>query len=331
MLRLTPVTIFLALLLAATARGQDWAEKLFPVKSHDFGVVARNAKAEFTFRMENPYAADVHVASVRSSCGCSTPQILKSDLTTYETGGILAVFNTGSFTGKHGATITVTIDRPKFAEIQLRVDGTIRGDVVMQPGDVAFGAVSTGEAADREVLIEYHGFQSGWRIEHVHCSNPHLKCQLQPLQTVAGRPACRLTATLASDAPVGYLHEQLVLTTTDPSARQLSVPVTGRIVPPITLSPASLYLGVVPVNQQVTRKLVVMGKQPFRVVAIECDECFEVPIGDTAQKVHVLPLTFKAGDQPGKVVRTIKVRTDLGDGAEAECTASVAIVAAPAE
>ena len=48
---------------------------------------------------------------------------------TYEKGAIVATFNTNSFHGQRGATLTVIIDKPFYAEVQLHVRGYIRSDV----------------------------------------------------------------------------------------------------------------------------------------------------------------------------------------------------------
>ena len=67
---------------------------MFKVTEHDFGTVARGAKAEYRFVFENLYLEDVHVAGVRTSCGCTTPSVENPLLKTYEKGAILAHFNT---------------------------------------------------------------------------------------------------------------------------------------------------------------------------------------------------------------------------------------------
>ena len=45
--------------------GQDWAKAMFDHTSHDFGVVARGAKVEHRFVIENIYEEDAHIQSVR--------------------------------------------------------------------------------------------------------------------------------------------------------------------------------------------------------------------------------------------------------------------------
>lgn len=135
--------------VAASASAQEWAEKMFAVKTHEFGAVARAAKVEYAFEIVNPYKEDIHIASVRTSCGCTIPRIQKDTLKSWEKGAIIAEFNTRAFSGQRGARVTVTIDRPQYAEVQLQVHGYIRTDVVVDPGQVAFGQVPAGDAPRR--------------------------------------------------------------------------------------------------------------------------------------------------------------------------------------
>ena len=78
-------------------------------------------------------------------------------LKTYEKGAIVAHFNTDSFLGQRGATLTVTIDQPFYAEVQLHVRGYIRSDVVVEPGSVQFGSIDQGTAAEQTVAVNYAG------------------------------------------------------------------------------------------------------------------------------------------------------------------------------
>ena len=44
--------------------GEDWARAMFDHTTHDFGVVARGAKVEHRFIIENIYEEDAHVESL---------------------------------------------------------------------------------------------------------------------------------------------------------------------------------------------------------------------------------------------------------------------------
>ena len=156
------ILIVTALLtIAGPTQATEWAKKLFTEYRHEFGTVARAAKVEHVFEMTNPFKETIHIAAVRASCGCSTPTIMKDTLKTWEKGGIHVRYNTRTFTGKKGATITVVIDRPYYAEVQLNVNGYIRSDVVFQPGVVNFGSIDQGVAKAQRVTVNYAGRTTG--------------------------------------------------------------------------------------------------------------------------------------------------------------------------
>lgn len=316
------------LVFAPLAAAQDWAAKMFKVRSHDYGIVARNAKTVFEFELENPYAVDVHIAGVRASCGCTTPQVTDDTLTTYEKGSILAIYNTDKFLGKRGATLTVTFDKPRFAEVQLTVTGFIRSDVLVEPGAVEFGAVDQSTPAEKTAKIRYYGGTPGWAIQSVECNNPHLEVACKPIQGQRG--AYDLLVRLKPTSPEGYFTDQVTLTTNDSQVPKLPVTVEGQIVAPITISPSNVLLGVVQHGQQVQQKLIIRGKEPFKILGIEPNnDRLQFKFNDSAKKLHIVPFTFTAGNKTTKVIETVKIQTDLGDTA-VTCTLSAAVVDAVA-
>ena len=205
----------------STANAQDWAKRMFTKTAHDFGTVVRGAKTEFRFTFKNIYVEDVHVASVRSSCGCTTPEITKRDLKTYETSYVLATYNTHAFVGHRSATVTVTFDKPFYAEVQLQVSGNIRGDIVVQPNFVNLGTVNQGQAT--EAHDHGHADQPPGLEESSTCA-PRTRtskwmwsnesrtgqCVLRPESQAEGRRPGRLY-----QGPVGAGHQR-------PSGRDIS-------------------------------------------------------------------------------------------------------------
>lgn len=307
-------TSLLALLLLAptAAPAQDWAKKMFPTTSHDFGTVARGAKVEFDFKFSNLYEETVHVASVRSSCGCTTPTITKDTLKTYEESAIVAVFNTRAFLGQKNATLTVTIDQPFYAEVQLHVSGFIRSDVVLNPGSADLGTVDQGTAAEKKIAVSYAG-RSDWKITEVKSSNPHLTAAVTETGRSAGQVTYDLVVQLKPTAPCGYFKDQILLMTNDYKSTEFPVDVEAKVTSEITVSPSSLFMGVLQPGQKVTKQLVVQGKKPFRIVSITCgDPGFEFQTGQAAKTVHLVPVTFTAGSTPGKITQKIQIETDLG-------------------
>ncbi len=316
MLRRALLSVLLTLLAFSPATGQDWARKMFKETDHNFGNVARNATAEFRFGLSNIYMEDIHIASVRSSCGCTSPTIEKPWLKTYEKGTILAHINTDKFLGRKGATVTVTIDKPFHAQVQLHVKVYIRSDVVVSPGSVQLGTVDQGQAAEKTVAITHTG-ASTWQITDVKSANPHLSAEVVQRTRQSGRVTYDLKVRMDREIPVGYIRDHLVLLTNDGSSRQIPVLVEGRVDPGISVSPAALFMGVVQPGATVTKRLVVKGKKPFRILSVSCeDEAFEFStsaLSTEAKTLHLVPVTFVAGTGTGKVAKKIRIETDLGE------------------
>jgi hypothetical protein len=287
---------------------------MFTVRSYNFGNVARGAKAEYAFELTNRYVEDVHVASVRVTCGCTTPRIEKEWLKTYEKGAIVAHINSDRFLGNQGSTIIVTIDKPFAAQVQLHVKVHIFRDVLLEPSSVALGSVAQGNSAERTISVQYTG-RSDWQIVEVKSNNPHLTGKLTETSRQGGQASYDLKVVLDKDAPVGYLNEHLMLVTNDQQAKQIPVLVEGQVQADISVSPASLFLGVLQPGQSVTKQIVVRGQKPFRIASVKGDcKCLQAtaPKDKEAKVLYLVPVTFTAGEKAGKITQTVCIETDSG-------------------
>ena len=326
MLRNALAAVVCVLAVAPYASAQEWALKMFNTTSHDFGTVARGTKAQYRFQVKNIYQEDAHILGVRSSCNCTIPQITRSDLKSLETAEIVAEFNTRDFQGPRSATLTVTFDKPYHGEVQLRVNGVIRTDVVMQPGAVDFGAVDFGSPMEKRFQVTYAG-RDDWRIVDARTAEDYFEVELTELQRGAGKVAYELLVRLTKGAPIGYIKDQLILVTNDPRARELPVEMEGRVVPDITISPTKWFIGVVHPGQKVPKTLVVRGKKPFRILDVQCpDKSFTVESSTEAKSVHLIPVVFTAGDDPGRIVQKISIHTDQGKNVVQAVTAFAEVV-----
>jgi hypothetical protein len=311
------ISISVVLGVVSSGRGQeeDWAKAMFSETSHDFGVVAAGAKVEYKFTIENIYEEDAHIASVQSSCQCTSAKIDKQTLKTWEKAVLTVSINTDSrqFFGRKDATITVKFDLPFPALVQVHSHAYIRRDVVVQPGDVQFGSVSQGTAAKQIVSVSYAG-RDDWKIEKVDCANPYLDCQATETLRGGGLVKYNLSVTLKSDAPIGYIHDQIILVTNDVNARSARVPVAveGVISSLLSVRPSPLFMGTVESGQSQTVPLVIQSKIPFHITSVRCsDPRFQCKVPDgEAKLVQLLPVTFNTTDAAGKITGKIHIETD---------------------
>jgi hypothetical protein len=247
-------------------------------------------------------------------------------LKTHEQGAILATFNTRAFNGQKNATVTVTIDKPFYAEVQLQVSGFIRSDIVLFPGGAEFGTIDAGGAAAKKIAITYEG-RADWAITEIKSGSEYVEAEAVEISRGGGRVTYDLTVRLTPDAPAGYVKEQLMIVTNDRRATEFPVDVEARVVSDLTISPASLFLGALKPGQTVTKQVVVQAKKPFRITKVSCeDECFEFKTPRTAKSVQLVPIVFTAGETPGRLSYKIKIQTDLGQDAVSELSAFAQVV-----
>lgn len=322
MFRILVCTLLVLPVAASPAFAKEWARKMFEETRHDFGTVARGAKAEFRFKLKNIYKEDVHISGVRSSCGCTSPTIDGDLLKTYDEGAILATFNTRSFYGQKNATVTVTFDQPFDAEVQLQVSGYIRTDLTLEPGGAEFGTIDAGTASSKRLRISHDG-AGAWAITSIKSGSRYVEAEAVETSRTSNRVTYDLTVFVRPEAPPGYVKEQLIIGTNDRQTPEFPVSVEARVVSELTVSPASLFLGALKPGQKVKKQVVVHGKKPFRITGVSCDDdCFQFGEPSQAAKpFHLVPIIFTAGDTPGKLSYKIKIQTDLGHNVVSELSA----------
>jgi hypothetical protein len=330
-LRITGLTLGLVLGLAAgNLAAQEWAEKMFKTTEHDFGTVARGADTVYRFEVTNIYKQDITLTNVRSSCGCTSPSIENPVIKTHEKAYVVARFNTRTFVGQKGATLTVSFGGQFPAEVQLHVHGNIRSDVVFNPGAIEFGEISEGDAAEKHVAVEYAG-RADWKIVDVTNDNDNFEVELLESQRAAGRVSYNLVVRLKPDVPAGYVKDQLTVITNDTRAENQRIPlfVSGHVRPEFSVTPELLVLGEVEPGKETTRKIVVRGREPFKITDVSCGEdCLRFNHDDQLKTVHFVEVTFRAGEAPGKIETPITITTDHA-GRGAKLMASAVVVAKP--
>ncbi len=312
-------------IVSVASFADDWAKKMFTETDHDFRIVGRGTKSEYHFELKNIFKEDVHIASVRTSCGCTTPIVTKETLKTHETGSVIAKFNTDTHIGVKSAVLTVVFDRPFFSEVQLTVRGNIRTDVTFTPPEVSFGECAEGEVKQEEVVITHTG-PVNWEILDVrsHCGD--LTVRLEPAVRKPGMVSYRMLVDMKGTMSAGDIRERLTLVTNDTRFPTIEMAVSGRIRPSLEVSPVAVGLGELKPGQTVEKRLVVRADQEFGVNDIFCgDERFTFEMPEGKKKLHFVKMSFTAGDEPAQIAQKVRIISDLDNGKFTECIVSGSI------
>ena len=293
-----------------TQASADWADAAFPIKTYDFGTVAVASKTEFRFPINNTTSNQIHIQTVRTSCGCTTPFVETPYIAPGQAGSIVAQFNTDTFRGKRGATLTVVIDQPVYAEVRLRVDGYIRQDMVFSPGSIEFGKLNQGEEHELSAKIMYAG-RDDWSVVDVLSNKPWMSVSVKQESRGPQRATYVVSVKLDPSAPAGYFQDEVIVVTNDRAMPRVPLRVNGDLQTALTVSPQSFAIGEVKPGESVQRQLVVRGREPFLIDSIEA-KGFNVtfkPVTE-AKAVHVFVATFTpTGDSVGQQSSSLVVKT----------------------
>lgn len=297
----------------------NWAAKMFANTEHDFRTVGRGTSAEYHFEFENIYREDVHVAAVRTSCGCTTPTLTSDLVGPNQRAAVVATLNTKTHIGTKAATITVVFDKPSYAEVRLKVQGHIRTDITFDPPEVDFGQFDAGLPQSREVVITRTG-NPNWSITDVrsHCEN--LKVKLSAPQRSGGMTRYRMQVDLDGDAPEGDLRHRLTLVSNDTRFPTTEMAINGQVRSSLSISPSAVGMGSISPNGQSTKRLVVRGKEPFSIIGVECPDerlSFDLPLGK--KKLHMVTMRYTGDGGRLPIANEIKVVSDLPGEKTAKC------------
>jgi hypothetical protein len=283
----------------SVVHAQEWAEKMFEKRDHDFGVVARGADAKYRLKLTNKYVQAVHIASVTTTCGCTAAKPSKDTLASRESAYVEIVMDTRKFTHDKSSSVTIVIDQPQYAEVRIPIHAYIRTDVVLAPGGAEFGPITRGSDETRKIAVAYAG-RGDWKIKNVISKNPNVTASVVETRRNGTNVNYDLSIVVKGSAPLGELRDQLTLVTDDAGNPYIPVLVEARVEPEYVVTEVVSFGSLTP-GEKKTVNVMVRGKNPFLIEKFESEKTnsFEVRYPQEAKKVHVVPLTLVAPAEPG--------------------------------
>ncbi|MBI1311696.1 DUF1573 domain-containing protein [bacterium] len=280
---------------------ENWAVKMFEKTSHDFGVVARGSDVSYRLKLKNLYKEDVHIADVRTTCGCSAGEPSHTTLKSLDEAYVEIKMDTRKFMRRKDSNVIVTFDAPLYQEVTVPITAYIRTDVVVEPGSAQFGRVDQETGGERILKVAYAG-RSDWKIRSVKSGHEFLDATVKETARETGRVDYDLIVTLKPGVPIGALRHFVTLVTDDAENPDVPILVEAEVKPDIEVNPSVVALGTMAPGESKTVSVVLRGKKPFKVESVTClkvKDVFEVRLPSNAAPVQVIPLTVTAPQTPG--------------------------------
>jgi hypothetical protein len=306
-----PALFTLILVTPAVSAQTSWAENLFPEGiTHDFGSIPHGTQLYHRFKLANKYAVPLEI-SYRIGCTCVTVTPSARVLQPTEEGYLDVNMDALRFKGPKSVNIYFSVGPKYISSTTLQVTANSRADVVLNPGQISFGVVPSGQlSAARTIDVEYAGVLD-WRVTEIVKHDAPLQATFRELYRRPGQVGYRVTVSLKPDAPANTLKHELLLKTNDPASPLVPVLVEATVQASLTAVPSSLSMGNLKVGESVSKKVIVRGSKPFRVVSVEgTGEGLTAEFGSGEAPVQVVLVKCDPA-KAGELKRQLGIKTNL--------------------
>ena len=244
------------------------APKLVVVEDKkDLGTIAKGEPMKHTFVLKNAGTADLQIADVKPSCGCTVSEYDKAIKPGGE-GKITLTVDTKNFQGATSKTALVLTNDPAMPQATLYVMAFVKPYVDVLPYGFFRIQALTGETATSELILASD--EPTFAPTKVEAPYKFLKASLAEVpekERVAGKGArqYKLGLTSPADAPEGLLSGYVKLQTGVPKQPELEISVSGYIKPTVTITPATINFGNFdPKGEAVRRNVMLINNNPQR-------------------------------------------------------------------
>ena len=279
---------------------------------HDFGTVEQGEKVMHLFRFTNQGGKDLRITSLKTSCGCTAAIVSEKVIPSGGEGTISATFDTSRFIGEKKKTIGVHTNDPNQAVTTLTLQGEVRVEVAAEPPQLYVGRLQRGKQVTRAVEV-LSDAGSGITITKVENNHPSIRVQTEPLER-DGKQGKKLLVTVAKDAALGRLNDQITVTTTSTKRPSIIVPVFGSLEGDLLVQPPQVTFGVVQPGESKARKVNIknQSKKSVKITAVKSTaQGIEAAVAAVTPGVEYnVSLTVSGDAAPGRISGEITVSTD---------------------
>jgi len=281
---------------------------------HNFGSVERGAQLSHQFTLTNTTGKELRIKNVSPSCHCVSAMVTDYTVPPGGTTVIDARMNTSSFLGSKTVTITVSFDRPRRGDLQLRVSAVSGGGPNVTNTEVDFGSANVGQKLEKKLILEFTG-GADRRIESVQFNGEKLTATHRELDRSGDRVRYELTIALPGNLPIGQLEEKINVKTNDPKSGEVTVVARAKVEGQITMVPDTFKLDNLSPGARITKTVIIKSQTPFHVTQVNNTlGMFAVKSGREDKTIQMLSITVTVPADLAAISDHLEFMTNLPDG-----------------
>ncbi len=332
--KLHVIAVVLGLLHFEALAGETQSlDSAFPDRTFDFGNVARGSQLRHAFPIINRTSSEIRIADWKTKCGCTEVKVGTRAIPPGTKTTVEATIDTTRFQGPKASGLTLIIDRPVYAEIQLNVTCYIRDDITLAPGQLDFGIVRRSEKPRSSSLaLTYSGGRPNWAIAAMKTQTAKVKAEArEQSRSAGGQVEWLITATLQPEVTNGLLQDELTLVTNDSPPQTIPISVVATVQGAVNVLPSIVNFGPIRAGESATKVVHVRSSSsPFRITGLSADTIDLQAIEDQpgTARDHSLSVTLKAPGVAGPFHGVVTIESDLSGELPARLKTFATIIAA---
>ena len=283
----------------------------------DFGKIEEQTSVTHIFKFKNAGTSDLIIDSVKPSCGCTAALVTSKVIPPGGNGEIKVTYTSGSVYGEAKKSVDVNSNDPKNSKIKLKIKAFVQTFLEVKPKFINFGSVKKGEVISRSLTVK-NVTAAPVTIKEVKNEVKDLKVgdfekDINPDEEII------INLTLNSSALPHDLLGNIGITATQYPDKKIMIPVSGRIIGDIILTPETIFFGPMKKGEKSEQKIRIINNsdKPLKLLEVKSTLEFIKPSfnGDTVLPKKILELTLSAlpAASAGPFRGKIEIKTDNKD------------------
>lgn len=241
----------------------------------------------FTYPFRNLGNSDLLIEEIDTNCRCLESKKPEKPIPPGGEGSIRLLYSVIPRSGSFDHMAVVQTNDPDFALIRLRASGNTDMGVSVRPGALDLGEIVQGEASSAVCYVHFDGDWEDFKVQKVTTTLAGSKCEhyasgdmvrlrsklpegLQEPQVPQGTELVELSVT-PGYASLDEIDAAVYVHTNVKGFERVTVPVTGRLVPPVAVYPGIISFGEISEGEQAEQAVTLVSRiqQRFRILAVE--------------------------------------------------------------
>jgi len=259
----------------------------FDTTTVDFAEQEEGDQVVCVFSFRNKGNNALLLKGVKTSCGCLVAKPSKLQIPAGHVGELVATYDTTGRNGRVQSTLLLFTNDPDAPNLKLTLLGNVKKPYIYNPHSIDFGKIRIQHSAQKTLIITKLS-KRDMQIADVQTSKPWLTASIVTQDVRGSQHALsagnyQLAITLAPNAPIGPIREELVVSLAmSPSSqiRNIRVPVRGFVQGDLICEPESIFFGAVP-----------QGEGCRAHIAINSNQAAPLLVRDVSSKKGLVKIT----------------------------------------